>query len=157
MLRRLPTALTQVKVVNNSESLFIEIKQIIYSLYQSKQIPSNTIKSGVNIKMNTVFINSENSKTSNSHILASKLTNKLDLRIGEKTIALSNLSIYYTWRYIKSLYNNNKFKISTPTWNDKFELPDGSYSVSDIQDYFEYILEKHGQILTNMNHQCKYM
>ena len=77
------------------------------------------------------------------HILALKLTNKLDLRIGEKTIALSNLSIYYTWKNIKSSYNNNKFKISAPTWYGKFELPDGSYSVSDIQDYFEYILEKH--------------
>ena len=60
-------------------------------------------------------------------------------------IALSNLSIYYTWKNINSSYNNNKFKISAPTWNDKFELPDGSYSVSDIQDYFEYILKKHGE------------
>ena len=58
---------------------------------------------------------------------------------------LSNLSIYYTWKNIKSSYNNNKFKISAPTWNDKFELPDGSYSVSDIQNYFEYILKKHGE------------
>ena len=74
-----------------------------------------------------------------------KLTDKLDLRRGEKIIALSNLSIYYTWKNIKSLHNNNKFKISAPTWNDKFELPDGSYSVSNIQDYFEYILKKHGQ------------
>ena len=74
-----------------------------------------------------------------------KLTNKLDLRIGKKVIALSNLSIYYTWKNIKSLYNNNKFKISAPTWNDKFELPGGSYSVSNIQDYFEYIFKKHGK------------
>ena len=95
--------------------------------------------------MNTIFMNSKNSKISKSHILVLKLTNKSNLRIGEKTIALSNLSIYYTWKNIKSSYNNNKFKISAPTWNDKFELPDGSYSVSDIQDYFEYILEKHGE------------
>ena len=74
-----------------------------------------------------------------------KLTSKLDLRIAEKVIALSNLSIYYTWRNMKSSYNNNKFKISAPTWNDEFELPDGLYSVSDIQDYFEYILEKNEQ------------
>ena len=94
--------------------------------------------------MDTIFTNLENSKTSISHILALKLTNKLDLRIGKKVIALSNLSIYYTWRNIKNSYNN-KFKISAPTWNDKFELPDGLYSVSDIQDYFEYILEKHGE------------
>ena len=88
-------------------------------------------------------MNSENSKTSKPHVLISKLTNKLDLRIGEKITALSNLSIYYTWKKIKNSYNNNKFKISAPTQNDKFELPDGSYSVSDIQDYFEYILKKH--------------
>ena len=84
-------------------------------------------------------MNSENSKTSKPHILKLKLTDKLDLRIGEKVIALSNLSIYYTWKNIKSSYNNNKFKIPAPTWNEKFTLPDGSYSISDIQDYFEYI------------------
>ena len=90
-------------------------------------------------------MNSENSKTSEPHVLVLKLTNKLDLRIGEKIIALSNLSICYTWKNIKSSYNNNKFKISAQTWNDKFELPDGSYSLSDIQDYFECILKKHGK------------
>ena len=95
--------------------------------------------------MDTIFMNSENSKTPKPHILILKLTNKLDLRIGKKVIALSNLSIYYTWKNIKSSYNNNKFKTSAPTWNDKFELPDGLYSVSDIQDYFEYILKKHGE------------
>ena len=93
--------------------------------------------------MDTIFMNSENSKTSKLHVLILKLTNKLDLRIGEKVIALSNLSIYYTWRNIKNSYNNNKFKISAPTWNDKFELPDGSYYISDIQNYFEHILKKH--------------
>ena len=79
--------------------------------------------------MDTIFLNSENSKTYNSHVLILKLTNKLDLRLGEKVIASSNLSIYYTWKNIKSSYNNNKFEISAPTWNDKFELPDGFYSV----------------------------
>ena len=87
-------------------------------------------------------MNSENSKTSKSHLLVLKLTNKLDLRIGERVIALSNLRIYYTWRNIKSSYINNKFKISAPTWNDKFELSDGSYSVSG---YFEYILKENGE------------
>ena len=95
--------------------------------------------------MDTIFMNSENSKTSKSHVLNLKLTSKLDLRIGENISALSNLSIYYTWKNIKSSYNNNKFKISATTWNDEFELPDGSYSVSNIQDYFEYILKKHGE------------
>ena len=81
-------------------------------------------------------MNSENSKTFELHILILKLTDELDLRRGGKIIALSNLSIYYTWKNIKSSYNN-KFKMSAPTWNDKFELPDGSNSVSNIQDYFE--------------------
>ena len=89
--------------------------------------------------MATIFVNSENIKTSKPHVLVLKLSNKLDLRIGETIISLSNLSIYYTWKNIKSSHNNNKLKISAPTWNHKFELPDGSYSVSDIQDYFEYI------------------
>ena len=84
-------------------------------------------------------MNSENSETSKPHVLILKLTNKLDLRIGKKVTALSDLSIYYTWKNIKSSCNNNKFQISAPTWNDEFELPDGSYSISDIQDYFGYI------------------
>ena len=95
--------------------------------------------------MDTISMNSENSKTSRPHVLILKLTDKFDLRKGEKRIALSNLSIYYTWKNMQKSYNNNKFKISALTWNDKFELPDGSYSVSDIQDYFEYILKKHGE------------
>ena len=66
--------------------------------------------------MDTIFMNSENCKTSMPHILKLKLTSKLDLRIGEKVIALSNLSIYYTRKIIKCSYNNNKFKISAPTW-----------------------------------------
>ena len=78
-----------------------------------------------------------------------KLTDKLDLRRGQKTVVLSNLSIYYTWKNIKSSYNNNKFKISAPTWSEDFKLPDGSYSVSDIQDYFEYILKKHSESVDN--------
>ena len=95
--------------------------------------------------MDTIFMNSENSKTSKPHVAILKLTDKLDLRTGNKNIALSNLSIYYTWKNTKNSYNNNKFKTSAPTWNDEFELPNGSYSVSDIQDNFEYILKKHGE------------
>ena len=90
-------------------------------------------------------MNLKNSKTSKPHILKLKFVYKLNLRIGEKVIALSNLSIYYSWKNIKSSYNNNKFKISAPPWNEEFTLPDGSYSVSDIQDYFKYILKKHGE------------
>ena len=95
--------------------------------------------------MDTIFMNSENSKTSKPHVWILKLTSKLDLEISERIIALSILSFYYTWKNIKSSYNNNKLKKSTPTWSDKFELPDGSYSVSSIQDYFEYISKKHGE------------
>ena len=95
--------------------------------------------------MDTIFMNSEKSKNSEPHALILKLTNKFDLRIDEKFIALSNLSIYQTWKNIKSSYNNNKFKKSAPKWNDEFELPDGLYSVSNIQDYIEYILKKHGE------------
>ena len=96
------------------------------------------------MKTDSIFMNSEYSKTSEPHVLIFKLTDKLDLRRSEKIITLSNLSIYYTRKNIKSSYNNNRFKISAPIWNDKFELP-VSYSVFDIQDYFEYILKKHGE------------
>ena len=99
MLQRLPIALAQVKAGNNSESLLNEITKIVYSLYQSEQITkkvyNNIIKSiqQRKYKMDSIFMNSENSKTSKMHVLILKLTNKLDLQIGEKTIALSNLSI----------------------------------------------------------------
>ena len=99
--------------------------------------------------MDTIFMNSENSRNSEYHVLTLKLTDKLDLRRGQKTVAMSNLSIYYTWKNIKGSYNNNKFKISAPMWSEEFELPDGSYSISDIQDYFEYILKKHSESVDN--------
>ena len=94
-------------------------------------------------------MNSENSRTAEYHVLTLKFIDKLDLRRGQKTVTLSNLSIYYTWKNIKNSYNNNKFKISAPTWSEEFELPDGSYSISDIQDYFEYILKKHSESVDN--------
>ena len=64
-------------------------------------------------------------------------------------MALANLSIYYFWKNIKSAYNKNKFKISAPTWNDEFDLPDSSYSISDIQNYFEFIIKKHETLTEN--------
>ena len=73
--------------------------------------------------MDTIFMNSENSRTSEYHLLVLKLTDKLDLRRGQKTVALSNFGIYYTWKNIKSSYNNNKFEISAPMWSEEFELP----------------------------------
>ena len=83
--------------------------------------------------MNTIFMNSKNGKTSDPHRLLLNLANKIDLRRKDKYIALSNLSINYTWKNIKKSYKNNKFKISAPTGNEEFELPDGSYSISEFK------------------------
>ena len=101
--------------------------------------------------MDKIFMNSENSRTSEYHVLVLELTDKLDIRRGQKRVALSNLSIYYTWKNIKSSYKNNKIKISAPTWSDEFELPDGSHSISDIQHYFEHVLKKHGENVDNQS------
>ena len=89
----------------------------------------------------------ENSKTNEPHKLILSLPDKLNLKNPNKNIALGNLSIYYTWNNIKSTYNNNKFKISAPIWNDTFYLPDGSYSIAGIQDYFEFIIKKHETLI----------
>ena len=94
-------------------------------------------------------MNTLNIKANEPNKFIYQFTDKLNLKNPNKNMALANLSIYYTWKNIKSEYNNNKFKISTPTWNDEFDLPDGSYSVSDIQNYFEYILKKHETIVDN--------
>ena len=96
-------------------------------------------------------MNTSNSKTNKSNRFAYQFTDKLILKNPNKNIALANLSIYYTWKNIKSEYNNIKFKIYAPTWNDQFTLPDGSYSVFDIQDYFEYIVNKHETIADTDN------
>ena len=99
--------------------------------------------------MDTIFMNSENSKTTDPHRLLLNLTGKINLKESDKYVALSNLNICYTWKNKKKSCKSNKFKISTPTWNKKFELPDGSYSVSDIPDYFECILKKHETVTDN--------
>ena len=94
--------------------------------------------------MNTVFINCENSKTSDPHRLLLNLTDKIDWRRKDKYIALSNLAFTIHGK-IQKCHKYNKSKMLAPTWNEEFELPDGSQSISDIQDYFEYILKKHGE------------
>ena len=99
--------------------------------------------------METIFMNSENSKTSELQRFILDLTDKRNLENPKKNMALANLSIYYTWKNIKSEYNNNKFKILAPIWNDTFDLPDGSYSIADIQDYFEFIIKKHETLTEN--------
>ena len=96
--------------------------------------------------METIFINTANSKTKHSNNFFYNFTDKLNFKNPNKNIALSNLSIYYTWKKVKSDYNNNKFKISAPTWNDAFDVPDDSYSIAALQNYFEYIIKKHETI-----------
>ena len=88
-------------------------------------------------------------KTSKSHRFKLNLTDKLSLKDPKKNMALANLIIYYTWKNINSEYNDNKFKISAPTWNDTFALPDGFYSISDIQDHFEFFIKKHETLTEN--------
>ena len=91
--------------------------------------------------METFFMNTKNSKTSEPHRFKYDSIDKLDLRNPNKNMALGSLSIYYTWRNVKSYCNNKKFKISAPAWNETFDLPDGSYNISEIQNYIEYIIK----------------
>ena len=91
-------------------------------------------------------MNTEKSITDVSNKFIYQFTDNSNLKNHNKNMVLANLSVCYTWKNIKYEYNNNKFKISSPTWNDEFNIPDGSYSVSDIQDYFEYIIKKHEAI-----------
>ena len=90
-----------------------------------------------NISMEKISVNTKNSKTNELHKFVPALSQKLDLRSSSKHVALQKLSIYYTWKSIRKQYKNNKLKIIAPTWNDELKLPDGSYLVSDIQDYTE--------------------
>ena len=99
--------------------------------------------------METIFMNTENSKTNELHKFRLSLSDKLNLKKPNKNIALGNFNIYYTWKNNKSAYNNNKFKISAPTWNDTFDLLDGSCSIEEIQDYFEFIIKKHETLTEN--------
>ena len=96
--------------------------------------------------METIFMNTENSKTNESHKFTLNFLQRLDLRNSGKPVALQNLSIYYKWKNIRKQYKNNKLKITAPTWND--ESPDGFYSVSDIQNYIESIIKRHKTLPT---------
>ena len=142
MLSRLPITLAQLKAGSNSEKLKNKIRQLFYSLHRSKKLTKQLYKSLVNIfsKMETIFINTKNSKTNEPHKFRLSLSDKFNLKNPNKNIALGNSSIYYTQNNIKSAYNNNKFRISAPAWNYAFDLPDSSYSMEDIQDYFEFII-----------------
>ena len=98
--------------------------------------------------MEAIFMNTKNSRTNEPHRFALNLSQKLDSRNSNKIVALQNLSIYYTWKNIRKQYKSTKLKIIAPTLNDDFELPDGSYSVSDIQDYIKYIIKKYETLTT---------
>ena len=128
-------------------------------MYREKEITEkvyNNIKNSIKLqhRIDAIFMNSDNSKTSDSPRLLLNFSDKINLKRSDKYVALSNLSIYYTWKNIKKSYKNSKFKLSAPTWNEEFELPDGSYSASDIQDYFEYILKEHREKKTD-NHSME--
>ena len=99
--------------------------------------------------METFFMNTKNSKTNESNRFKYDLIDKLDFKNPNKNMTLVNLSIYYSWKNGKSTYNNNKFKISEPTWNETFNLLDGLYNISEIQEYIEYIIKKHETIGEN--------
>ena len=91
-------------------------------------------------------MNTANSKANHSNKFVYNFTDKLNLKNPNKNIALANLCIYYIWKNVKSDYDNNKFKILAPTWNDAFDVPDGSYSIAALQNYCEYIIKKHETI-----------
>ena len=122
MLQRLPIAFAQVKAGNTSENLLNEIRLIIYSLYWAKEINKKVYSNIMNSiklwnKVDTIFMNSGNSKTSDPQRLLPNLTDKINLKRSDEYVALSNLRIYYTWKNIKKSYKNNEFKISASTWN----------------------------------------
>ena len=100
------------------------------------------------MNMEVIFMNTENSKTNEPHKFVLNLSQRLDLRSSDKHVALQKLSIYYTWKNVRKKYKNNKLKIIAPTWNDELEFPDGSYSVSDIEDWIKFIIKKHGTLTT---------
>ena len=96
----------------------------------------------LDIRAETIFMNTENSKTSEPHKFALSLQQRLDLKSSDKYVALQSLPIYYTWKNIRQQHKHNKLKvIISPIWNNEFELLDGSYSVSDIQNHMEYIIK----------------
>ena len=124
---------------------------VIAFLVQIKKAKQNNLQTfdECYLKMEKIFMNTLNGMTNESKKFIYQFTDKLNLKNSNNNMALANLSIYYTWKNIKSEYNNNKFKIHAPTWNDEFTLDDGSYSISNIQDYLEYIIQKHETIADN--------
>ena len=122
---------------NISENLLYEIRKITYYLYRTNEITNklyNNKMNSINI-MDTIYMNSRNNKTSDTHRSLLNLSDKIDLKKNDKYVVSWNLTIYYAWKNtIQKSYKNNKVKISSPASNKYFEFFDGSYSVSDIQD-----------------------
>ena len=131
--------LAQVQAGNTSENLRNEIRQIVYSF--KKKLFLKRVTCSINIRISTIFISSENSKTfDDPYRLRLNLLDKMDLRRVFNHVVLSGLSIYYILKNIKKSYKDIKFKI---TQNEEFELSGGSHSMSGIHDYFEYVIKKH--------------
>ena len=128
-----------------AKHLLVDIHQIIYFLFRAikitKKVHSNLVNSVlIKHKMYSIFMNSEYSKISDLNRLVLNLADKTNLKMSDKYISLN---FYYTWKKLKNSHKNNKHKISTLTWNDKFELPNGSHLASNIEDYFEFIIRNH--------------
>ena len=152
LLSRLPIPLAQLKAENNSEKLKNEIRQILYSFYRSKKLAKQLYKGLIDyLKMETIFMNSKNKWTKEPkapHGFRLNLTDRLDFS-GSKKLSFSQFVYLLQLKNITSEYNNNKFNISAPTWNVTLNLLDGSYSISDIPDYFEFIMKKHETLTKN--------
>ena len=113
----LQKALAQVQSGNTSENVLNEIRQIIYSLYRAKEIAKKVYSNIINLlklwnRLNTISTNSENIKTFDRHRLLLNLSDKINLKRSDKYVALSNLSIYYSWKNVRKSYKNNKLKLS---------------------------------------------
>ena len=122
-------------------------------MYREKEVTKTVYNNVINsikvyYKMDIILTNSENSKTSELHRLLLNISDKTILKRSSKHVALSNLSIFYTWKEYEKI-KNNKFKILAPTWDEKFEIPDGSHFVSAIQKYFEYANQKYQTVTDN--------
>ena len=99
--------------------------------------------------METIFMDTENSKTNELHKFVLDLPRRLDLKSSDKCVVLQNLSVYYTWKNIRQQHKNNKLRKITQTWNNELKLVDSSYTLSDIQDHIEYIIKRHKTLPNN--------
>ena len=129
-------------------------EKIIYSLYRAKQITKKVyynIMTSIKLsdRIDTIFVNSRNSKTSDPHRLLLNLSYETNLKRKDKYIPLWNLSIYSIWENIKKSYRNNKFKYQLRYGITKLNYLRDNYSVSDIQDYFKHIFKKYGEKTDN--------